>query len=182
LEPQAVSEGAETILAEVESLARLVDSFTHFAKLPVPQPAPCDACELMRQIHALYESDQGKVELELSLPSQPIQANWDGDMIKRALINFTDNAVHAIQGRGKIRLEARLSGDKVRLSVRDNGSGVPLEVRTHLFEPYFSTKQRGTGIGLAIARKIAEDHGGVAGYEALEPGSAFYLELPANSA
>jgi two-component system nitrogen regulation sensor histidine kinase NtrY len=178
LEPQTVSEGAGTILAEVESLARLVDSFTHFAKLPIPQPAPCDACELMRQIHVLYESDQEKIELKLLLPNHSIPVNWDGDMVKRALINFTDNAVHAIQGRGEIILEAGLSGDKVRLSVKDNGSGVPLEVRTHLFEPYFSTKQRGTGIGLAIARKIAEDHGGMAMYEALEPGSMFYLELP----
>jgi two-component system nitrogen regulation sensor histidine kinase NtrY len=178
LGPQTVSEGAETILAEVESLARLVDSFTRFAKLPVPQPAICDACELMRQIHALYETDQEKVKLELVLPNHPISVNWDGDMVKRALINFTDNAVHAIQDRGEIILEVSLSGGRVRLSVQDNGLGVPSEVRTHLFEPYFSTKQRGTGIGLAIARKIAEDHGGVAMYEALAQGSIFYLELP----
>jgi len=178
LEPQAVSEGAETILAEVKSLARLVDSFTHFAQLPVPQPSICDACELMRQIHALYKPDHGKIELELLLPDHPISVNWDGDMVKRAIINFTDNAIHAIRDRGKITLGVRLSGGSVRLSVQDDGPGVPLEVRAHLFEPYFSTKQRGTGIGLAIARKIAEDHGGTAMYEAMEQGSMFYLELP----
>jgi len=178
LEPQAVSEGAETILTEVESLARLVDSFTHFAQLPLPQPTICDACEIIRQIQALYDPDQEKIELELILPDHPILVNWDGDMVKRALINFTDNAIHAIHDRGKITLGISLSGGTVRLSVQDNGSGVPLEVRAHLFEPYFSTKQRGTGIGLAIARKIAEDHGGTAMYEALENGSMFYLELP----
>jgi len=180
LEPQVVSEGATTILEEVESLSRLVESFTRFAKLPVPQPAPCDACELMRQVHALYLPDQEKADLELMLPDGPVAVNWDGDMVKRALFNFTDNAMHAIQGRGKITLEVKATGNRVRLSVTDNGPGVPQEARAHLFEPYFSTKQRGTGLGLAIARKIAEDHGGVATYEALERGSVFCLELPRN--
>nr|AGS53467.1 nitrogen regulation protein ntrY [uncultured bacterium contig00038] len=184
LEPQAVSEGAETILAEVESLSLLVDSFTRFAKLPVPQPTQCDACELMRQVHALYESGQGKARLELLLPAEPVTVIWDGDMVKRALINFADNAIHTIQDSGTITLEVKVMGSRVRLSVSDDGPGVPQEVRPRLFEPYFSTKQRGTGLGLAIARKIAEDHGGVAVYESLEPGctgSMFYLELPVNS-
>jgi two-component system nitrogen regulation sensor histidine kinase NtrY len=178
LEPQAVIEGAETILTEVESLAKLVDSFTSFAKLPAPQPIQCDACELLRQVHALYASSQEKADFEILLPAPFINVNWDADMVKRALINFADNAVHAIQGRGKITLEAKVLGEKVRLSVQDNGPGVPLEIRPHLFEPYFSTKRSGTGLGLAIARKIAEDHGGAAGYEGLEQGSLFYLELP----
>jgi len=178
LEPQTVSEGAETILTEVASLARLVDSFTHFAKLPAPQPTPCDARDLARQVHSLYVSSQEKAELKLLLPDDPVPVIWDGDMVKRALINFTDNAIHAIQDKGKITLEVKPAGNRVLLSVRDNGPGVPLEVRPHLFEPYFSTKQRGTGLGLAIARKIAEDHGGSANYEALEQGSMFYLELP----
>jgi nitrogen fixation/metabolism regulation signal transduction histidine kinase len=178
LEQQTVSEGAETILAEVESLDRLVESFTRFAKLPAPQPAPCDACELARQVYALYLPDHEKARLELLLPPGPVQANWDGDMVKRALINFMDNAVHAVQGKGKITLGVKAAGNRVRISVTDDGPGVPPEARGHLFEPYFSLKQRGTGLGLAIARKIAEDHGGAATYEALEPGSVFCLDLP----
>ena len=184
LENDTVFEGAETILNEVESLARLVDSFTRFAKLPAPNMAHCDACELMRQVYALYQSDKESAELKLILPDDPIQVIWDGDMIKRAIINFTDNAVQAAQNladhdhKGYVTLEARQIGNKVRLSVNDNGPGVPMEARTHLFEPYFSTKRHGTGLGLAIARKIAEDHDGVAQYEPMEDGSMFYLELP----
>jgi two-component system nitrogen regulation sensor histidine kinase NtrY len=181
LEPQVVSEGAETILEEVESLARLVESFSRFAKLPVPQPAPCDACELMRQVHALYLPDRGKADLDLVLPPGPVHANWDGDMVKRAIINFADNALHAVQGNGKITLAVAAAGNMARLSVTDDGPGVPQEARAQLFEPYFSTKPRGTGLGLAIARKIAEDHGGAATYEALERGSVFSLELPLGS-
>jgi two-component system nitrogen regulation sensor histidine kinase NtrY len=179
LEPQTVSEGAETILTEVESLSRLVDSFTHFAKLPTPNPKPCDACEIMRQVHSLYSSGQVKEKLELLLPPNPINVTWDADMVKRALINFVDNAIHSIQDTGTITMEVgQPEGDKVRLSVRDDGTGVPPEAISKLFEPYFSTKQRGTGLGLAISRKIAEDHGGEAIYEPLTPGSMFYLELP----
>jgi signal transduction histidine kinase len=136
----------------------------------------------MRQVYALYMSAhaaQGKINLQLLLPDYPISANWDGDMVKRALINFAENAVHAVQGQGgDIALEAALAGNKARLSVRDNGHGVPSDVRAHLFEPYFSTKRHGTGLGLAIARKIAEDHGGDAVHEDTGDGSMFYLELP----
>jgi two-component system nitrogen regulation sensor histidine kinase NtrY len=181
LEAESVSQGAETILSEVDSLARLVDSFTSFAKLPAPQPSPCDACELMRQVYALYLSAHaahGKINLQMLLPDCPIPANWDGDMIKRALINFADNAIHAVQGQGNIMLEAALAGNKARLSVRDNGPGVPWDARAQLFEPYFSTKRHGTGLGLAIAKKIAQDHGGDAVYEDTGDGSMFYLELP----
>jgi signal transduction histidine kinase len=132
----------------------------------------------MRQVHALYLPDRGKADLDLVLPPGPVHANWDGDMVKRAIINFADNALHAVQGNGKITLAVAAAGNMARLSVTDDGPGVPQEARTQLFEPYFSTKPRGTGLGLAIARKIAEDHGGAATYEALERGSVFSLELP----
>ena len=183
LDLDSVIAGSETILGEVESIARLVDSFSRFAQLPVPQPRPCDACELLRQVYALYAQSNERAGLELALPNDPMLANWDGDMVKRAMVNLIDNALHAIKktdgtkGRIAVRAEA-LGGSVARLSVADDGPGVPMEVRPQLFEPYFSTKRHGTGLGLAIARKIAEDHGGTAGYEPLEKGSLFYLELP----
>jgi len=183
LDLDSVIAGSETILGEVESIARLVDSFSRFAQLPVPQPRPCDACELLRQVYALYAQSNERAGLELALPNDPMLANWDGDMVKRAMVNLIDNALHAIKktdgtkGRIAVRAEA-LGGSVARLSVADDGPGVPMEVRPQLFEPYFSTKRHGTGLGLAIARKIAEDHGGSAGYEPLKNGSLFYLELP----
>jgi len=182
LDLDSVIAGAETILGEVESIARLVDSFSRFAQLPVPQPRPCDACELLRQVYALYASGNERAELELLLPDGLMPANWDGDMVKRAMVNFVDNAIHAIKkadgDKGRITMRAEALDGMAKLSVADDGPGVPQEIRLQLFEPYFSTKRHGTGLGLAIARKIAEDHGGTAGYEPLESGSLFYLELP----
>jgi two-component system nitrogen regulation sensor histidine kinase NtrY len=178
LEPEAVREGAEIILGEVASLSRLVDSFTRFARLPVPQFSPCDPADLLRQVAALYGPNHPDIQWELQLPEGAVAAVWDGDMVKRALINFVDNAVAAVDGKGTIRLSLTLAGESLRYAVEDGGSGVPEADRGRLFEPYFSTKRKGTGLGLAIVRRIAQDHGGDARYEPLAPGSRFSLVLP----
>ncbi|MFN7958356.1 MAG: ATP-binding protein [Holophagaceae bacterium] len=178
LDAAAVQEGAETILAEVASLSRLVDSFSRFARLPVPQFSPCDPAELLRQVAALYGPNHPEIRWELTLPGEPLSALWDGDMVKRALINFVDNAVAAVDGKGLVRLSLRAEGASLRYEVADDGAGVPEADRERLFEPYFSTKRKGTGLGLAIVRRIAQDHGGDARYEPLERGSRFSLVLP----
>ena len=186
LDPAAVQEGAETILAEVGSLSRLVDSFSRFARLPVPQFAPCDPAELLRQVLALYEPNHPEIRWSLAFPPGPLAAVWDADMVKRALINLVDNAVAALEGGGAVAapgggivaltLAAEAGG--FRFDVEDDGAGVPEADRERLFEPYFSTKRKGTGLGLAIVRRIAQDHGGDARYEPLDPGSRFSLLLP----
>ncbi|HEX9009864.1 MAG TPA: ATP-binding protein [Holophagaceae bacterium] len=179
LDAESVQEGAETILAEVASLSRLVDSFSRFARLPVPQFAPCDPAELLRQVAALYEPNRPDIRWRLELPEASPSALWDGDMVKRALINLVDNALAALEGRpGAIALSLQVEGDRLRFDVADDGPGVPEADRDRLFEPYFSTKRKGTGLGLAIVRRIAQDHGGDARYEPLDPGSRFSLVLP----
>jgi two-component system nitrogen regulation sensor histidine kinase NtrY len=177
LDAPAVAEGTETILAEVASLTRLVDSFTQFAKLPAPHPADLDATELVRQALRLYESSYPGMTFQVELPGA-VEAFWDGDMVKRALINMVDNAIAAMEGKGTLKVALTVQGPFARLDIADDGPGVPEANRPHLFEPYFSTKQRGTGLGLAIVRRIAEDHHGEARFEALEPGSLFSLVLP----
>jgi two-component system, NtrC family, nitrogen regulation sensor histidine kinase NtrY len=181
LDADLVAEATETILGEVGSLSRLVDSFSSFAKLPVPQPQPLDACDLVRQVAALYAPVHPRIHFEVELPESPVEAVWDGDMIKRALINLVDNAVSAIDTQGHIRLGLTTNAHHIRLEVQDSGSGVPEADRERLFEPYFSTKKKGTGLGLAIVRRIAQDHGGEANYEPLPMGSLFSLDLPAPS-
>jgi two-component system nitrogen regulation sensor histidine kinase NtrY len=186
LDPQAVAEGAETILAEVASLTQLVDSFSRFAKLPVPRPEELDAVELVRQSMALFVPTHARITWEVVLPAAPLAAFWDRDMVKRALLNMVDNAIGALEsqgsdgraGLGRIRVVLRQDGPVAHLEVEDDGPGVPEESRKHLFDPYFSTKQRGTGLGLAIVRRIADDHGGEARYRPLVPGSRFSITLP----
>lgn len=178
VELQTVSEGAQTILVEVEGLARLVDSFSRFAKLPLPQPKAMDPKELMHQLVALYAPSHPDVQIELSLPDESLEVNWDFDMVKRALINFVDNALCAMDNQGTLRLALELQGADVLLSVADEGNGIPENLRERLFQPYFSTKRKGTGLGLAISKRIAQDHGGDAHFEPLSPGSKFTIRLP----
>ncbi|WP_243382499.1 sensor histidine kinase [Geothrix alkalitolerans] len=178
LDPEAVQEGAETILAEVASLSRLVDSFSRFARLPSPQFAPCDPAELLRQVLALYEPNQPGIRWTLTFPQGPREAFWDGDMVKRALINLVDNAVAAVEGHGHVSMSLTDTDGRLRFDVEDDGAGVAEAERDRLFEPYFSTKWKGTGLGLAIVRRIAHDHGGDAWYEPLARGSRFSLALP----
>jgi nitrogen fixation/metabolism regulation signal transduction histidine kinase len=178
LDLTAVQEGAETILTEVASLSRLVDSFSRFARLPSPQFSPCDPAELLRQVLALYEPNHPGIKWSLRFQLEPLGVLWDGDMVKRALINLVDNAVAAVDGQGAVLLSLTGEDGNLRFDVEDDGTGVPEADRDRLFEPYFSTKWKGTGLGLAIVRRIAQDHGGDARYQPLERGSRFTLTLP----
>lgn len=187
LDPKSVAEGAETILAEVASIVRLVDSFSRFAKLPQPQPQKTDAVKLVQQAMTMFVPIHTRITWQLIYPNDPIEIFWDQDMVKRALINIVDNAISALESRtkdssstnfGRIRVYLYVDKQFVHIEVDDNGPGVAELDRLHLFNPYFSTKQKGTGLGLAIVHRIADDHGGEAYYQPLEPGSRFGIKLP----
>ena len=156
---------------------------TRFARLPQPQFAPVDARDLVQQVVALYQPNHPQVRWQVELPEAPLAATWDGDMVKRALINFVDNALGALgpeggEAKGTLRIGLRAQGDRACLTVDDDGPGVPPEQRERLFEPAFTTKRKGSGLGLAIVRRIAQDHGGEAAYAPLPKGSRFTLDLP----
>ncbi len=178
LDSEVVKQGAETILTEVASLARLVDAFSRFARLPAPQPSDVDACDLLRQIATLYGPTHPRILWAWDLPDHPVPVRWDGDMVKRAIINLVDNAVAAVDDAGTIRVYLKERNGNVLIQVEDDGPGVLDPHRERLFEPSFSTKERGSGLGLAIVRKIATDHGGEAFFEPLAKGSRFSVELP----
>ena len=182
LDPEVVQEGAEAILMEVASLAKLVDAFSRFARLPAPKLMDLDACDLIRQAAALYGPTHPEIEWSWAFPEHPVPVRWDGDMVKRALINLVDNAVAAVGAKGAIRVSLVERSGTLRIEVEDDGSGVQENHRERLFEPSFSTKERGSGLGLAIVRKIAEDHGGEAFYKPLPKGSRFSVELPVRGA
>jgi two-component system nitrogen regulation sensor histidine kinase NtrY len=106
----------------------------------------------------------------------------DQNQIRRAVLNLVDNAVEAVGDAGEVTLETVWlpEAQRVRIVVSDNGPGVPLEDRDKLFQPYFSTKATGMGLGLPIVNQIVTDHGGTIRVEDhLPQGSRFVIELPA---
>ena len=102
----------------------------------------------------------------------------DAAQLRRALLNLARNAVTAART-GRVDLAAEVHGDRVRIEVHDDGPGVAPELRDKIFAPFFTTREKGTGLGLAFVREIVRDHGGeVAVRDAPEGGSVFSFELP----
>ena len=145
----------------------VVDGSAYFSR---PGPRLVDSLEILA--HALAPETH---PLPPGLP--PVVA--DRDRIKQVLLNLVLNALQAMPGGGTLTLEAGLSGGGVTLAVMDTGSGIPSEVLPRLFEPYVTTKVKGLGLGLAIARRIVEAHGGrIEAENRPEGGSRFRVTLP----
>jgi nitrogen fixation/metabolism regulation signal transduction histidine kinase len=160
----ALRRGTETIVSQVAALKAMVDDFRDYARLPAPVPMGLDLNALVREVLALYEDARLPVSAVLGEALPPVWA--DGDRIRQVIHNLVQNAQdaleHAAPPRATPRIEVRteLAGDRVRLSVSDNGCGFPEELMPRIFEPYVTTKPRGTGLGLAIVKKIVDEHRG----------------------
>jgi signal transduction histidine kinase len=125
------------------------------------------------------EMDRAGLELELDVQRDVPQALFDEGQIRQAILNVLRNAREAMADGGKIEVYVRAEGMSVVVGVDDRGSGIPEDVRSRIFDPFFSTKGEGTGLGLAITRQIVEAHGGSIVVEPREGGgTSFRLLLP----
>ena len=145
----------EIVDEEVESLRKLVKEFSDFARAPRMEPEPCDVEELVEDIAALY-SNRLTVEINTDVSDCTI----DREKIKRAIINLVGNAINAAGKEKEVVLRLQESGNNLVFEVEDDGPGVPEDAREKIFEPYFTTRGTGIGLGLPIVRTIAEQHGG----------------------
>ncbi len=152
-----VDMASEVVRSEVETLRRLVETFGQLARLPEPRMEPMDLRELLASLQDTYRAS-GHDIITLGVPGQPVVVDGDRDLLRRALSNMLDNAIEAEATEIEVSLDV-VYGRAV-LRVRDNGSGIPEGAIEHVFEPYFTTKQTGTGLGLALVRKVALDHDG----------------------
>jgi len=169
------------IINQVEELKRLVNEFSSFARMPASNPTPNNLNEIIRESVGLYKDAHANVKITFhDTPEVPI-FKVDKEQIKRVMINLLDNALAAIDGDGEIViiLSYDMEQEMVRIEVADNGKGIPPEHKMRLFEPYFSTKEHGTGLGLTIASTIISDHNGFIRVQDNEPrGTKFIVELP----
>jgi two-component system nitrogen regulation sensor histidine kinase NtrY len=181
-------ECTRTIVHQVEELRRLVNEFSTFARLPSANPAPADLTAIAADAVSLFKGAHPKVSLELEVESKIPIFELDREQMSRVLINLLDNAVAAVEKSEPPRqVVVRLSYDEilnmVRLEVEDSGPGVPPENKIRLFEPYFSTKKGGTGLGLTIVSTIVADHNGYVRVQDNQPnGARMIIELPARGA
>jgi two-component system sensor histidine kinase HydH len=127
---------------------------------------------------ALAQDSQG-IELECDvdplLPPVPVDAR----LLRQALLNVTMNAVQAMKQGGKLTVRARRDGDAAQVEISDTGTGIPQEIRQRVFEPFFTTKASGTGLGLAVVKRIVEEHRGKISLSSeMGAGTTFSIRLP----
>jgi nitrogen fixation/metabolism regulation signal transduction histidine kinase len=175
---QLFAEGVAAMLEEVDRLRRIVDEFSHFARLPKPQLAPLNPAELVQQVLLLYPTRDVAIRWSTQL-TPGLRINADRDQLTQVLMNLLKNAEEAMNGTGEIAIRVRQKDRDILLEVQDSGPGVSAENRAHLFEPYYTTKKGGTGLGLAIAARICQEHGGRLEVENASPrGALFRVVLP----
>jgi two-component system nitrogen regulation sensor histidine kinase NtrY len=171
-----------TIIQQVDELKHLVNEFSQFARLPSAQLLPNDLNEIVNEALFLFKEGHNGVDFQFSGGPIP-RVELDREQIKRVLLNLLDNAVAAVEENGEIKLSTAYDPRRgmVRLEIADNGCGLAADIRAKIFEPYFSTKENGTGLGLTIVSQIIEDHRGYIRALPNHPrGTRFTIELPAN--
>ncbi|WP_242353125.1 PAS domain-containing sensor histidine kinase [Anaeromyxobacter sp. SG64] len=168
-------EALEDVLGEVERLRRLTDDFLDLAREPSISPAELDAAAVADEAARGLARSHPRVEVRLAVPPLPVRA--DPARLRQVLSNLLQNAAEA--GAGRIEIRGSAVDGAVVLEVRDDGRGIDPALRARLFEPFATGRKDGAGLGLAIARRIVERHGGelrlVAGPG---PGAAFEVRLP----
>jgi two-component system nitrogen regulation sensor histidine kinase NtrY len=165
-----VISGCEAIVGQVTGLKELVDAFQEYARMPAIDPRPTAVGQVLRELCSLYDGVRDGLEVQVELPEEEITAMVDPVLLRQVLVNLLDNAVSAIAGDGTIKIAARVEAEDVVIEVEDTGVGLPTEDTETLVEPFFSTKGRGSGMGLALVHRIVTDHGGVLELESLSSG------------
>ena len=174
---------AETIASAVETVRQLVDEFSTLARFPTAQPRPSDINRIIENALQLFSGRLDGVHIQTGLTSDLPPVLADPDAMKRAIANLIDNAAEALHDSllREIYISTSLvdSRDSVEIVIADTGHGITGDVKERLFLPYFSTKKRGTGLGLPIVSRIMQEHGGSIRVEENNPvGARFILELP----
>lgn len=179
----AFEECTRMIIQQTDDLKNLVNEFSQFARLPQAKMIQASFSKMIQEALGIYRQSHSEVQFIVSQSSEIPEFKFDPDQMKRVLVNLVDNAISATvdQKHRKIEVEVNYDSDLkiLRLTVADNGSGIPAPLRARVFEPYFSTKESGTGLGLAIVKRIIEDHSGFIRALPNEPrGTKMLIELP----
>lgn len=172
---------AEKVLSEVDRLESLLTEFNDFARSPSPNPKPVDFPSFLEGFLQELKRRYAWVTWETSIqPEESFKADpW---LLRRALEVLLVNAVEASPTPATITITARsVRADRrswYRIEVRDYGTGIPPHHAKKIFQPYFTTKPQGSGLGLALVQKIAHEHGGEVWFESHPDGTSFFLQLP----
>jgi signal transduction histidine kinase len=176
LEPQM-----DIISSEILRLDRVVKTFLDFTRPVELNLANMPVDEFVKDLVDLArpQADASGIRVAAEQKAEGVEVRIDRDLLKQALLNIVVNAIEAMPGGGDLRLESSVAGDTAEIRVADSGPGIPPDLREKIFRLYFTTKQKGSGIGLAMAFRIVQLHDGTIDFTS-EPGkgTAFFIRLP----
>ena len=170
-----------SVTRELDRLTELTEEYLRLARLPAPQAQREDVHALLDQVVAFSkeELERAKVKVVREEPPETLFALADGGQLRQVLLNLIRNAREAMGAGGTLTLSTHAFDGEVEISVSDSGPGIPTDVQARIFEPFFSTKQGGTGLGLSLSRQIVQAHRGSLQLKS-EPGkgATFVMRLP----
>lgn len=148
------------IVRRIDSLDAMMKDLLQFARPPKPRRAPTDIVPLLTATAGLLSQDEGAREVKVDISGVAPMLPADGEMLKMVFHNLLINGAHAMHGSGRIRVNVSTENATCRIAFSDDGPGIPAEVQEKVFIPFFTTKQRGTGLGLPTAKRFIEAHDG----------------------
>ena len=176
------SPDAERLLAaisrEVDRLTEITEQYLRFARLPQPKLEPEDLGVILRQLADFSREECARQKVELEVHAEAAPAMADENQMRQALLNLIRNAREAMPSGGRIVVSSGIEGAHAVVRVRDSGPGIPDQARARIFEPFFSTKEGGTGLGLALTQQIVAQHGGRIEIDSSAEGTTFVVRLP----
>jgi signal transduction histidine kinase len=185
LAPESASESADALVEEVGHLSRMVTDFLNFARPQEVALSPVAIVGLVESVADRLEARFESAEVVFALDVEPAAADarvpCDETLLGHALLNVMQNAVEAVEAVApprRLEVAIRRAGDEIAVEIRDNGPGIPPADLPKIFIPFFTTRSRGHGIGLALTQKIVLAHGGRITAENAAPGAVFRCVLP----
>jgi len=165
-----MQEVLRSVQQEVDRLSEITEEYLRFGRMPQGVLAPCDLGTLVRETLAFLseELEAAGVEVRVRVPGQPVRVSGDEGQLRQALQNLVRNAREAMPTGGLLEVIVEVLGEEAVLRVRDHGVGIPEAFRSRVFEPFATTKPRGTGLGLAFVQQVMQESNGRVGIESQE--------------
>src|SRR5262249_17599265 len=179
----AIRHATGFVIAEIDRLTSVVTALLAFARPPKLAARAVTVGDLFDRALLLSRDDLDakRIRVQRTDGTHVPALAADADLLCQVLLGLLANATEAVPAGGEIGLTSRADGGTVEIDVTDTGPGIPADVRERVFEPFFTTRPRGTGLGLAVARQIVEAHGGtIAAGDRPGGGARFTLRLPAS--